>query len=252
MGPQAGEMVKRGGARIVQVCGAWAQDGKPVGPPGPGMPGNRPAENDKTGRGGRRGPPRTGRRGPSRVGRRPRAEIELQRRRGGVPPHQRGEEHGLRPPTAIERARAAGLEHYYTALGLTGRQLYDTVGLAFDGRALQRRLWPLIRAWANDTATRAPPCPDAWGLMQIFRQLDPVIQRHAPLAPRATAPFPPDLMDRWAPPINPHQLRITHPTPPVWVTRLGVAPGPAAHTRDGHGDGGEHTAASGMAGAPLP
>ena len=117
--------------------------------------------------------------------------------------HEHGESHGLRPPTAEERARAAGLEHYYAALGLTGRRLYDTVGLSFDGRALQRRLWPLVRAWSNDTATRAPPCPDVPTLLQIFRSLDGVIQQHAPLAPRASAPFPPDLLARWLPVASP-------------------------------------------------
>ena len=73
--------------------------------------------------------------------------------------HECGPAHAPCPPSAIERARAAGVADCFTVLGLSGRRLFDAVGLAFDGRSLQRRLWPLLREWDAGQMTRAPACP---------------------------------------------------------------------------------------------
>eukprot|EP00969_Alexandrium_andersonii_P090030 3975225-Alexandrium_andersonii.AAC.1 len=54
-------------------------------------------------------------RGQLDAGREPRAELVARWI------DQRGREHGFRVPTAAERARALGLEAYFTALGLRGR-----------------------------------------------------------------------------------------------------------------------------------
>ena len=66
--------------------------------------------------------------------------------------HEEGEQHGVRPPTAKEIASAAGIEAYCDALGLTGRRLYDAVGLSFDGYALMRRVGASLRDWTGDPA----------------------------------------------------------------------------------------------------
>ena len=71
--------------------------------------------------------------------------------------HEHGPTYALRPPSETERARAAGVAEYFAALGLTGRRLTDVVRLSFDGRALQRRLWPLLRDWDAGQHVHAPP-----------------------------------------------------------------------------------------------
>ena len=108
--------------------------------------------------------------------------------------HVHGREHALRPPNELERARATGLANYSTALHLDGRRLYDVVGLAFDPRALQRRLYPLLRDWDEGLSPRAPPCPSLSEVVTLFHSLDHVVQTYAPFAPREPDPFPPDLM----------------------------------------------------------
>ena len=110
-----------------------------------------------------------------------------------------GPVHALRPPSAIKGARAVGVEDYFSALGLSGRRLFDVVGIAFDGRSLQRRLWPLLRDWDAGRMTRAPPCPPLADIVRLYRSLDGVVRQHAPLAPRVTNPFPSDLMVHWLP-----------------------------------------------------
>ena len=78
--------------------------------------------------------------------------------------HEEGWRHGIRPPLANERARAAGLEQYCADLGLTGRRLYDIIGLSFDGYALMRRVAPFLRGWGAPVAgrwsARPPPSHD--------------------------------------------------------------------------------------------
>ena len=108
--------------------------------------------------------------------------------------HVHGREHALRPPNEWERARAAGLANYFVALRLDGRRLYDVVGLAFDPRALQRRLYPLLRDWDEGLSPRAPPCPALSEVVTLYHSLDHVVQTYAPFAPREPEPFPPDLM----------------------------------------------------------
>ena len=108
--------------------------------------------------------------------------------------HVHGVDHALRPPNEWERARAAGLAEYFAALHLTGRKLYDVVGLAFDPRALQRRLCPLLRDWNEGLSPRSPPCPTLDEVVTLYRSLDRPLQQHAPFAPREPHPFPPDLM----------------------------------------------------------
>ena len=108
--------------------------------------------------------------------------------------HVHGREHALRPPNEWERARAAGLANYFVALRLDGRRLYDVVGLAFDPRALQRRLYPLLRDWDEGLSPRAPPCPSLSEVVTLYRSLDHIVQTYAPFAPREPDPFPPDLM----------------------------------------------------------
>ena len=108
--------------------------------------------------------------------------------------HEHGREHAIRPPNEWERARAAGLERYFVALRLEGRRLYDVVGLAFDPRALQRRLCPLLRDWDEGLSPRPPPCPSLSEVVTLYRSLDHVVRTYAPFAPREPDPFPPDLM----------------------------------------------------------
>ena len=108
--------------------------------------------------------------------------------------HEHGRQHALRPPNEWERARAAGLANYFAALRLEGRRLYDVVGLAFDPRALQRRLHPLLRDWDAGLSPLAPPCPSLSDMVTLYRSLDHTLQQHAPFAPREPDPFPPDLM----------------------------------------------------------
>ena len=108
--------------------------------------------------------------------------------------HVHGVRHALRPPNEWERARAAGLAKYLAALGLEGRRLYDVVGLAFDPRALQRRLYPLVHDWDAGLSPRAPPCPSLGEVVTLYRNLDHTLQQHAPFAPRELDPFPTDLM----------------------------------------------------------
>ena len=108
--------------------------------------------------------------------------------------HLHGATHALRPPNEWGRARAAGVAEYLAALHLTGRRLYDVVGLAFDPRALQRRLCPLLMDWEGGLSPRALPCPSLDEVITFYRGLDRTLQQHAPFAPREPHPYPPDLM----------------------------------------------------------
>ena len=129
--------------------------------------------------------------------------------------HVHGQQHALRPPNEWERARAAGLANYLAALRLEGRRLYDVVGLAFDPRALQRRLYPLLRDWDAGLSPQAPPCPSLRDVVALYRSLDHTLQQHAPFAPREPDPYPTDLM-----PVPP---RATEETGEATRTRDGAA-----------------------------
>ena len=110
--------------------------------------------------------------------------------------HEEGEQYGLRPFTAQERARAAGVASYCGGLGLTGRRLYDVIGLSFDGNALLRRIGAFLRDWGDPTrggCYSANRLPGPQELFDIFHSLDPIVNRLVG-ARRAPAPFPPDLL----------------------------------------------------------
>eukprot|EP00974_Lingulodinium_polyedra_P107719 10426450-Lingulodinium_polyedra.AAC.1 len=53
---------------------------------------------------------------------------------------QNGVQHGFRPPTQDERARATGAAAYLRALGLSPRDFYDAIGNHFDRHVVAVRL----------------------------------------------------------------------------------------------------------------
>ena len=173
--------------------------------------------------------------------------------------HVEGGRHGIRPPTEVERARAAGLEQYCRALGLTGRRLYDVIGLSFDGYALMRRTAAFLRDWGNTGTPRhsARPTPTREHLYDLFRGLDPHVNRLVG-ARRASSLYPDDLHMRWLPNV-PLRIRGVPPDPPARMAvdldaepevsehDRAVEPAPAAAATLG-----THTPVAGAGWSPLP
>ena len=130
----------------------------------------------------------------------------------------------------MERARAAGLEQYCNALGLAGRQLYDAIGLSFDGYALMRRTAAFLRDWGNPDTPRhsAHPAPTREHLYDLFRGLDPHVNRLVG-ARRASSLYPDDLHMRWLPNV-PLRIRGAPPDHPARTTvDLDAEPDVAEH-----------------------
>ena len=101
---------------------------------------------------------------------------------------------GARPLTADERADATGYGLFFRDQGLTGRLLYDAVGMHFDPRSFQRRCFPLIKAWHEDRVP-APPNPlrpDA--LAGEARVLRETVARLCPTEEIPMSPFPEDVV----------------------------------------------------------
>ena len=81
---------------------------------------------------------------------------------------ERGPSHGLRFPHQDERARSLGLGDFLNTLQLSPRQLYDVVGSHFDPRALQRRMFPLLRDWCAGAPVASHPFPSPAALNGIY------------------------------------------------------------------------------------
>ena len=104
-----------------------------------------------------------------------------------------GRGHGLRVPTAEERARAVGMDGYLTGRGLTGRPLYDAVGMHFDPRCLRHRIAHFLRDWLA-TGTVAPTSfRTPRDLANIFVGLHAAARRQKPFAILVPSPFRQDV-----------------------------------------------------------
>ena len=147
--------------------------------------------------------------------------------------HEEGEQYGLRPFTAQERARAAGVASYCGGLGLTGRRLYDVIGLSFDGNALLRRIGAFLRDWGDPErggCYSSNRLPGPQELFDTFHSLDPIVDRLVG-ARRAPAPFPPDLLRRWLP-----QPAVTRGNAAAVAPTVGTSAA-ATHARPGSSGG---------------
>ena len=115
--------------------------------------------------------------------------------------HEKGPAEGIRPISEWERARAAGLEQYCRDLGLEGQELFDAVGLSFDGYALMRRMAHFLRDWGDPEKGgywKPSVLPDPMQMRDIYRSLDSFTNQIPGLV-RVPEPFPPDLCDVWYP-----------------------------------------------------
>ena len=104
-----------------------------------------------------------------------------------------GRMHGLRPPTEHERASAVGLASYYAGLDLTGRDLYDAVGIHFDPRCLQQRVISLLKDWLRGVNPVPVNYPAPADLVQIFDRVWRHARHHCPFAVLASGPFRADI-----------------------------------------------------------
>ena len=104
-----------------------------------------------------------------------------------------GRDHGIRVPSAEERARAVGMAGYLTALGLQDRPLYDAVGMHFDPRCMRRRITTFLRSWRDTGAVTQPQFPQPRGIVDIFVRLHAGARRHRPFATLVHSPFRADV-----------------------------------------------------------
>ena len=104
-----------------------------------------------------------------------------------------GRLHGLRPPSEHERARAVGLASYYARLDLTGRDLYDAVGMHFDPRCLQQRIISLLKDWFRGVNPAPVAYPQPTDLLRIFDRVAAHARRHCPYTALASGPFRHDI-----------------------------------------------------------
>ena len=79
--------------------------------------------------------------------------------------------YGVRIPNTSERGRAMGLLPYLRTLGLTGAQLYDAQGNAFDRCIVGLRLGPTIARWlaGGDVPVHHYPSPQA--ILATYRRV---------------------------------------------------------------------------------
>ena len=104
-----------------------------------------------------------------------------------------GREHGLRPPSAEERARAVGMSTYYQGLQLQGRELYDAVGNHFDPRCLQQRVSSLLHDWFQGVDPPRAPRATFEHIRASFDRASAFARQRCPFAPRAAGPLRQDL-----------------------------------------------------------
>ena len=109
---------------------------------------------------------------------------------------QEGRQHGLRVPTASERACAVGLGAYFASLSLEGRGLYDAMGTHTDPRNLQQRVLPAVLAWLRGAQPPGPPlrAPTLRHVQDAWRAAAAFAATHCPWARVRRLPFDPDVL----------------------------------------------------------